>query len=349
VLPVVTLLLLGLTSAGARLTTRVGAGMQLQSLRALLIAFTVVGIAWAVTLPAEAALQAVYDAAGRLAGGWPEWAVGRLLRLVEWWAIAGLAVLAIRASSRLLRRSWWVTLTLVAFVLVLAGSLLSGRLALSEPRHPSLPEGGLRTDLLALADDIGVDVTDVQVVPQSPTTTDYNAYVTGMGGDHVVVLYETLLLRSTRDEVEVVAAHELGHVRARDSERRALLAGLGAALLTALVGAAATSQQVRRRARTQSLRISDAPAVPMLIALTVAAGALVLPVLDAASRAIEVRADFTALQVTHDPPALRAVVARSAVLYLEGPHDAWPWRMLSSHPSPAERIAMADAWQARTD
>lgn len=349
VLPVAVVLLLGLTPVGARLTARIGAGVRLQALRALIIAFAVVGIAWVATLPASAALGAVSQAAGALSGGWSGWAVRRLLQLVEWWALAGAAVLGVRASARLLRRSWWWVLTLVAFALVLVGTVVFGRLTAAGTGYPSLPYGPLRDDVVALAGETGVGVSDVQVVPQTPTTTTYNAYVTGVGDTHVVVLYTTLLRRSTRAEVDVVAAHELGHVAADDSYRRALLASFGAALMTALVGAAATSGQVRRAARTRGVRVSDAPAVPMLIALTVAAGLLVTPVLDAASRAIELRADLTALQATGDPVALRAVVGRSAALYLSEPDPAWPWRMLSGHPSPAERVALADAWAAGGD
>ena len=349
VLPVVVVLLLGLTPAGARMTGRLGVGIRLPSLRALLIAFVVVGIAWVVSLPAVAGAQVVYDTAGSLSSDWGSWAGRQLVRLVQWWAVAALAVLAVRVSARLLRRSWWYVLTLVALVLVLGGSLASGSLVVTSSGYPSLREGQLRTDVMALADDLGVGVRDVQVVPRTPSTTTYNAYVTGVGDDHVVVLYETLLARSSRDDVRVVAAHELGHVAEHDSERRAVLAGLGAAVMTALVGAAATWRPVRRRARTQELRISDAPAVPMLIALTVAAGVLVIPVIDAASRAFEVRADLTALEATDDPAALAAVVSRSAGLYLTDPDPAWPWRILSGHPSPGERMRLAEAWAARSD
>ena len=260
VVPVVTMLVLGLTPVGARLTARIGSTMHLQSLRALCIAIAVVAIAWAVTLPVAAGLEMVNQAAGRLSGGWSAWAVRSVVQLAEWWAIAGLAVLAVRVSARLFRRSWWCVLTLVVFVLVLAGTVLSGRLAASDTRYPSLPDGPLRSDIVAFADAVGVGVSDVQVVPETPTTTNYNAYVTGVGDDHVVVLYETLLLHSTQTEVAVVAAHELGHVAEHDSDKRALLASLAAALVTAFVGAAATRRRcdgaglVRRRCGSRTRR-----------------------------------------------------------------------------------------------
>jgi Zn-dependent protease with chaperone function len=69
--------------------------------------------------------------------------------------------------------------------------------------------------------------------------------------------------------------------------------------------------------------------------------------MDAASRAFEAQADYTALEATGDPEALRGVVSRTAQLNLQQPHGPWIWRMLASHPSAAERAALADAWEAR--
>jgi len=203
--------------------------------------------------------------------------------------------------------------------------------------------------VLALADESGVDVTDVRVVPETVAAGQYNAYVTGFGSDRVVVLHGLLVLLSSPAETEFVAAHELAHVDTNDSLRRALLAGLGAALVTALVGAAAASPRVRGRAGTRRTRIADASAVPMVMALALAAGMVVVPALDAAGRAFEWRADMTALQATGDPDALRGAVSRSAQLYLKEPHPPWISRTLTAHPSTAERIALADAWERAMD
>jgi hypothetical protein len=40
-------------------------------------------------------------------------------------------------------------------------------------------------------------------------------------------------------------------------------------------------------------------------------------------------------------------VSRSAQLYLKEPHPPWISRVLTGHPSTAERIALADAWEYR--
>ena len=57
---------------------------------------------------------------------------------------------------------------------------------------------------------------EVYSVDASRRTTAANAYVTGLGPTKRVVLFDTLLDRYSRDEVRVVVAHELAHVRHRD-------------------------------------------------------------------------------------------------------------------------------------
>ena len=85
-----------------------------------------------------------------------------------------------------------------------------------------LPEGETRSDVLELARAAGVEVGEVFSVDASRRTTGANAYVTGLGPTKRVVLFDTLLDRYSRDEVRVVVAHELAHVRHRDvlAERR---------------------------------------------------------------------------------------------------------------------------------
>ncbi len=73
--------------------------------------------------------------------------------------------------------------------------------------------------MLELARAAGVKVGEVYSVDASRRTTAANAYVTGLGPTKRVVLFDTLLDRYNRDEVRVVVAHELAHVRHRDVPR----------------------------------------------------------------------------------------------------------------------------------
>ena len=83
----------------------------------------------------------------------------------------------------------------------------------------------------------GVKVGEVYSVDASRRTTAANAYVTGLGPTKRVVLFDTLLDRYSRDEVRVVVAHELAHVRNRD-----VIAGRG------VRGAGGAGRRARRPA-----------------------------------------------------------------------------------------------------
>ncbi len=79
-----------------------------------------------------------------------------------------------------------------------------------------LPPGQLRSDVLELADQAGVDVGEVYRVDASRRTTAANAYVNGLGHTKRVVLYDNLIEDFPRDEVRSVVAHELGHQKHDD-------------------------------------------------------------------------------------------------------------------------------------
>jgi STE24 endopeptidase len=101
--------------------------------------------------------------------------------------------------------------------------------------YTPLPEGETRSDVLHLARAAGVGVKGIYSVDASRRTTAANAYVTGLGPTKRVVLFDTLLDRYGRDEVRVVVAHELAHVRHRDVPRGVAYAAIvapGLALAT---------------------------------------------------------------------------------------------------------------------
>ena len=109
--------------------------------------------------------------------------------------------------------------------------------------------------MLELAAAAGVKVGEVYSVDASRRTTAANAYVAGLGPTKRVVLFDTLLDRYSRDEVRVVVAHELAHVRNRDVPREgwlyaALVAPAAAlAVQRAELGALARARNRRRAPR----------------------------------------------------------------------------------------------------
>jgi STE24 endopeptidase len=203
-----------------------------------------------------------------------------------------------------------------------------------------LPEGQTRSDVLELADAAGVRVGEVYSVDASRRTTAANAYVTGLGPTKRVVLFDTLLDRYSRDEIRVVVAHELGHVRHRDVPRGVLYAAI-----IAPAGALAV-QQLSWVLSPERGTPGALPALAMAAALV--AGPIGL-IGNRMSRAIERRADRFSLELSHAPEAFvsfERAIALQNVADLSPPR--WVTGLLATHPSTAERIGAAVAYGAQT-
>ncbi|MCS6243460.1 MAG: M48 family metallopeptidase [Opitutus sp.] len=76
-----------------------------------------------------------------------------------------------------------------------------------------LPEGDLRTRLLALAHRTGFKAATIEVIDGSKRSGHSNAFFTGFGRFRRIVLFDTLIAQLTPEELEAVLAHEVGHYR----------------------------------------------------------------------------------------------------------------------------------------
>ncbi len=235
-------------------------------------------------------------------------------------------------------RRWWAPAALAAWLA--GGAFLALAPVLLDPlfnRFTPLPEGPARDDVLRLAREAGVDVGEVYEVDASRRTTAANAYVTGLGATKRVVLFDTLLRDFSRDEVALVVAHELAHVRYRDVPR-----GL---LLLALVAPPALLAIQRA---TEALAPGRTGTPAMLPALALAAGpasAVVTTVSNQLSRRIEARADSYALELTGAPEPFIAMERRLALSNLAEPDPpAWRTAVLATHPPTVRRIGTALAF-----
>jgi STE24 endopeptidase len=252
-----------------------------------------------------------------------------------------LALLAIEIVYGLLRATaWWWLWGAGAF---LAGYAL---LALVAPiwlvplfyRLTPLPDGPLRTRLLALAGRVGVPVAEVFVVDQSRKSRTANAAVTGLGRTRRILLFDTLLREFTPDEVEAVLAHELAHQLHRDIPRGLLVQG---ALTLVTFGIA----DLGLRAGAQWLGLrgpADVAGLPLFGLVVLLVGLATLPLANGWSRHVERRADRFALRTIADPGAFIGSMERLATLNLaeRDPHPLEEF-FLYSHPSIGRRIAVA--------
>jgi Zn-dependent protease with chaperone function len=289
------------------------------------------------SLPLRAVARRRAMAVGLDTQSWPAWAsdVAKASAIQTAFAAGGGA--AVIAATRRFPRLWWAPLGVgaVAFgagLAALAPVILDPIFNDFEP----LPDGQTRSDVLALAGEAGVSVGEVYSVDASRRTTAANAYVTGLGPTKRVVLFDTLLDRYSRDEIRLVVAHELAHVRHRDVPRGVVYA--------AIVAPAAALAVQRLSWELSPERGTPASLPAIALAATVITGPVGL-IGNRLSRAMERRADHFALKLAGAPEAFvsfERTIALQNVADLDPPR--WVSRLLATHPPTAERIGAAVAF-----
>ncbi|MFF2042571.1 M48 family metalloprotease [Kitasatospora sp. NPDC058170] len=340
-------LLLGLTPVGAGLVTAVGGWFGgSRSAEVLAGAAALVLLGQAAQLPFGAGARTVRARYGLVTQGWGGWAVDALRGLALTLALALPVVFGLYALTAWSPDRWWIPAAGAAALLTAALSFLFPLVV--EPvfnRFTPMPDGPLREALLALAERDRVRVRDVLVADASRRTTALNAYVSGLGATRRIVAYDTLLAAAEPREVELVVAHELGHVKHRDVLTGTVLGAVGAAAVVCVLGLLTGWGPLLSAAGATDA--ADPRSLPLLAACAALLGALSGPVQCAVSRRVEARADRHALELTSDAEQFIAMQRRLALVNVS---DVDPPRVLellfATHPSATRRIAAARAWQA---
>ncbi len=288
-------------------------------------------------LPLRAVSRRRAMAVGLDTQSWSDWGADLVKAGAIQTAFTALAGAAVVAAARRNPRDWWLT-TAVAAV-GFGGALAALAPVILDPifnDFEPLAEGETRGDVLELARAAGVKVGEVYSVDASRRTSAANAYVSGLGPTKRVVLYDTLLDRYSRDEIRLVVAHELGHVRHRDVPRNVLFAA---------IVAPATTFAIQRCSWALSQERGTAAALPALALAATLVSAPVGIVANRLSRAVERRADHFSLQLAGAPDAFvsfERAIALQNVADIDPPR--WVARLLASHPPTAERIGAAVAF-----
>jgi STE24 endopeptidase len=195
------------------------------------------------------------------------------------------------------------------------------------------------TRIRALARKEGVGGTPVRIQNVSDETTAANAMATGIGPSARVLLWDTFFDgRFTPREIELVAAHEFGHVA-----HRHIWKGLGWSLLLTVPGFFVVERATRRRG---GLHLPEL--VPYALLVLAVIGLVITPFGNAVSRRYEAEADWSALRATRDPGAAESIFRKFTVYDLSQPNPPlWSYVLIDDHPTVVQRIAMARGWLAR--
>ena len=234
-------------------------------------------------------------------------------------------------------RRWWLLASPVVVVFAAFFAFLAGWIA-ALASHP-LRDPQLRTDVVRLERIEHVQGTPVRVQDVSSWTDQANAFTVGIGPSTHVVLWDTVLdERFSRAEQNVVIAHELGHVRSHHIPKAVAWTAL-IVLPTLWLLAVAT----RRRGG-----VGDPANLPFVFLVLTVLALVTAPLQNAVSRRYEAEADWRALNATRDPAADTSLFQQFAKTSLEEPSPPLlDYLWFENHPTLAQRIAMARAWEAR--
>ncbi|MBV8283518.1 MAG: M48 family metalloprotease [Candidatus Eremiobacteraeota bacterium] len=243
--------------------------------------------------------------------------------------VASLFGIAVRHAPR----RWPLVASAGVFPLFVLGNLIVPLYIMPLFNDFSAVTGSLEVRLRALAGRFGVGDAEILRMDMSRQTRKANAFVTGIGRTHRIVLGDTLIDAFPESEIEFVVAHELGHYVTKDTWR---LIGVGEAVALAVFTIAfrATPQAEREELRKHPLLLLRFYAIMLL------ATQALRPLLFGFSRSREWAADRFALETTQDPDGGAAAFRRLRDQNLadEDP-PGWYEFFFSSHPSLRKRIA----------
>ncbi len=307
------------------------------------VAALVVLAVWLASLAPGAVAHRFARRDGLALAGYGRWLAERSVVLAVLLILTACAVGVFLGLARRFPSRWWIPGWTFLAVCGVAVALLQP--VVLEPllgRTRPLGDASLAGEIEALATRLGTTVGAVRVSDASSRTTIPNARVIGLGPTRAIVLDDTLLDgRLESGAVRAVAAHELAHVA-----RSHVWKGVAWFALLALPGTALLAWLVGRRGQ---LGGPEGPAlVPLALLAAFALYLGTLPVQTAISRRYEAEADWLALVATRDPggvEALERTVAREALLDPEPP--AWSQIVRATHPTVADRVAMARAFARR--
>jgi STE24 endopeptidase len=268
--------------------------------------------------------------------GYLEWAVTNYFSLGFAFLFISLAILIVMALAAVTREYWWA-LGAPAFVgLALLFAFVFPYLV---PDLHRIEDPQIAADARELSAAQGVEEIPVRVQTVSDVTSAPNAGASGIGPSRRVILWDTLLTGPfERDEIRFVLAHEFAH-----HSRNHLWKFLGWYTLLAIPGVFIVARVARRRGGVYEPR-----AIPLALFVVVVLQLLALPVLNTIGRHAEGEADWVALETTRDPDGARALFRHFTTDGLADPTPpGWSYLLMDTHPSIAERIAMANAWEAR--
>lgn len=227
--------------------------------------------------------------------------------IIGFWVDFGTTVVIVTVLYWLIKKSpkkWW----LYAWLLMVPYSifLMFIQPVVIDPLYNDfypLTNKELETKILTLAEQANIPTEHVYEVNMAEKTNALNAYVTGIGSNSRIVLWDTTLNRLSESEILFIMAHEMGHY-----VEKHIYFGIAGYILSSLFGLWLTAKImpwiISRFGRNLKIRrINAIHSLPLFLLITSFLLFASSPLSNYISRYQEARADQYAIELVADPSA----------------------------------------------
>ena len=234
---------------------------------------------------------------------------------------------------------WWVFATAVFALSVILARVAPAVIFPLFYKFTPLGEGEVHDRISALLKREGVSFRGIFTFNMSKNTKKANAALAGFGGSRRIILSDTLLKAFSPAEIEVIFAHELGHFRRKHILKNIVLSGVIIFLSFFLCGLF----YEKTLFSLGYIQLADIAALPALLLYLSVFSFLMMPAMNAVSRAFEREADRFALEKTGMAAEFISAMEKLAAQNLadKEPRPVVEF-FLHSHPSLSKRIAAAE-------
>jgi len=204
-----------------------------------------------------------------------------------------------------------------------------------------LAEGPLKTQILSMARANGIPATDVFEFDASKQTKRMSAHVSGLFGTTQISLNDNLINRASREEVQAVLGHEMGHYVLHH-----VFHGIVEIGVIIVIGFAFLKWSFEKlRSRWGIREVGDVAGLPLLAALFSVYLFVLTPVTTTLTRTQEAEADIFGLNTYRQPDGFA-----QAAIHLSEYRKMEPGTLeeivFYDHPSGYHRIHRAMVWKA---
>ena len=231
---------------------------------------------------------------------------------------------------------WWLVFAAVMFLVSVVLSQLFPILIMPIfYKVIPLRDEELKTRISNLAKGAGIKVENVFSFDMSKNTKKANAAFTGLGKTKRIILGDTLLNEYSKDEIETVIAHELGHYKHKHIIKN-LIFGTVSSFLTFFVISILYKNSL---SWFDFESITQIAALPLLSLWAMIIGLIQSPIGNILSRKYEYEADRYAIESTLKPESFINTLNKLTDQNLgdREPHPFIEW-FFYSHPSIKKRI-----------